>query len=701
MLSDKSSSQQDPSNSGFALGAIMENVEPLGLPSRSNLLLGLKVSTVVGAVLVFFFQDLAIVTNDALKSEFTSHILAIPFLFAYLLYRKRKILGAAVRLETQNQLKGRRRLPTVAGALLSITATLLYWHGSYTFTPLEYHLSVLPIFTAGLALVLFNTQTLRQLAFPLAFLTFLTPPPSEVLFVLGSTLSVISSEASYRIASLLGIPSTLTSEYGNPIVRIARPDGTIVSFAVDIACSGIYSLIGFIVFAVFIAYMIRDGPHKKLAVFLIGLSLIYTLNILRITTILIIGYHYGEETSLQLFHLLGGWFLISMGTLLLLAFSEQVLRVKIFAKTAQECRGFDPTPERKESFCLKCGRILVPDDMRFDRLVALKMAAIIVGTILLMSVQTPVFALTEGPAEIIVQTPTGEQGNTHLLPQIEGYTLQYAYRDRNFEEISRQDASLVYVYLPLDETRETIWVAVEIGSATSMLHRWEVCLISWRIRHELPALVTRLDLRDIQIQENPPIIARYFAFQWAKTNRTQVVLYWFEDAIFMTNSTPQQKTVKMSAIAYPETPEGVTEADLSLVATTIAEHWQPIKRWSTLVIGIARHGAYFAGASAISLVAVVAFLYIEHINRKKGNIKIFSKLVPEEKFIVGAVNRASRDPPTLKNIALRYEESTGESIGLSVVLSKLREACEAGLVKEDLAAIGDEPFLIWRSQVPL
>lgn len=41
---------------------------------------------------------------------------------------------------------------------------LLYWHGSYTFTPLEYHILTLPIFAAGLTLILFNPQTLRQVA---------------------------------------------------------------------------------------------------------------------------------------------------------------------------------------------------------------------------------------------------------------------------------------------------------------------------------------------------------------------------------------------------------------------------------------------------------------------------------------------------------------------------------------------------------
>ena len=52
-----------------------------------------KVAIVVFATVIVFFQDLSIVANDALHTEFMSHIIAIPFLFSYLIFRKRKMLG--------------------------------------------------------------------------------------------------------------------------------------------------------------------------------------------------------------------------------------------------------------------------------------------------------------------------------------------------------------------------------------------------------------------------------------------------------------------------------------------------------------------------------------------------------------------------------------------------------------------------------
>ena len=630
-----------------------------------------------------------------------SHILAIPVIFAYLLYRKRKMVRAVIPIENQDQPKATRHLPTIAGILLSTTAILLYWYGSYTFTPLEYHMFALPIFAAGLTLIFFNAQTLRQLAFPIAFLIFLMPPPSETLYALGSTLSVISSEASYTLVKLIGIPSTLTHEYGNPIIQIITPSGATISFAVDIACSGIYSLIGFLVFAVFTAYIIRDKPWKKLALFLIGFSLIYVLNITRITTILIIGYHYGEEIALQLFHLLGGWILIFIGTLLLLIFAEKMLRTKIFARSAQKCAGCNPKPENNQNFCLICGRILKPAPIRFHKADIIKTTAAFVSVILLVSIQTPVFALTEGPAQIIIQTPTGEQGNTQLLPQIQGYTLEYMYRDKNFEERSGQDASLIYAYIPLDKSKEFVWVAIEIGTAISMLHPWEVCLISWQIHLGLPVRATQLDLQDVQILQNPPIIARYFAFQWIKTNQTQVVLYWYENAIFMTNSTAQQKRVKISLITYPDTPQDITETeDLLPFAVAIAQLWEPIKTWSQIALLLSQQSIYLAAITSTLLTVVTVLYPLERRKQRRTNTKAYQKLSKPNKQIIDIITETGKTKkPTLHAIASTYKNAIGEPIEKEKLLQKFSEAEKTGIIKSEIASIQDEPSQIWKTQM--
>jgi len=210
------------------------------------------VSTIIFATVIVFFHDLAMVTNDALNNEFMSHILAIPFLFGYLIYRKRKMIRASIPFEPSPLHRKAFPHKEIIGTLLFLIAFLTYSYGSYTFTPLEFHMFALPIFVTACTLILFNTQTLKQLAFPILFLFFLMPPPTEIVYALGSTLSTINTQASCAILNLFGYAAEISTAYGNPTITITQPNSTPLSFTVDITCSGKYRLIDFLIFAVFI-----------------------------------------------------------------------------------------------------------------------------------------------------------------------------------------------------------------------------------------------------------------------------------------------------------------------------------------------------------------------------------------------------------------------------------------------------------------
>ena len=670
--------------------------------NRYSLYLALKIATIVVAVLAIFHQDLIIVLSDALQSDFMSHILVIPFLFAYLIYRKRKMLRAVVSSKNQNQPKETRYLPTIAGILLLATAILLYWHGSYTFMPLEYHMLTLPIFVAGLLLILFNPQTLRQLAFPIAFLVFLVPPPSEILYGIGATLSVVSSEVSNAIVNALGIQSNIISEYGNPTIIITRPDGTPSHFTVGIACSGIYSLIGFIIFAAFIAYIIRDKPWKKLTLLFLGVPIIYLLNIIRITIILLIGYQFGEETALQTFHILGGWILIFIGTLLLLTISEKIFKTQIFSKPTKKCAECSPKPQLNQDFCLTCGRIVNPPSVAFKRNDIIKLAAIASTIILLISIQVPVFALTQGPPIVIVNTPSGQQISTSILPEISGYNLYFSYRDKEFEEIAEQDMALVYSYVPIEQSNKPMYVVIEIAQTRTPLHPWETCLITWPATHGYQPSVTQIELRDIQLIQNPPIISRFFVFNYTATNQTQAVLYWFESAIFTANATSQQKHVKISLITYPENPDDLPlmEQQMVTIGTAIASYWEPIKTWSQIAMLLSQQGAYLAPTISALLIPLAILYILQERKQRKANTAAYQKLSTQNKQIIDAVLETEKTTtPTLKAIATTYKNKTTQPIEEQKLLQKLSETEKIGIVKGYIANKHDNPTQIWKTQM--
>ena len=328
-----------------------------------------------------------------------------------------------------------------------------------------------------------------------------------------------------------------------------------------------------------------------------------------------------------------------------------------------------------------------------------KIAAIAFSVILLLSIQAPVFALTEGPAQIIIQTPVGEQGNTQILPQIQGYTLQFIYRDKTFEQRAKQDASLLYAYIPIDKTKVPIYVAVEIAATRSSLHRWEACLITYPLTHGYQPKVTQLELKDIQILQNPPITARYFAFQYTKTNQTQLVLYWYETSTFKANQTAQQKHVKISLIAYPKTPEETQtiENQLIQVAKAMANYWQPIKTWTQIALTISQNGPASTAATATLLATMLILYTFNNRREKRRNYEVYQKLSKTTKQIIDALSQTEKCiTPTLENITKTHQSMISEKISEKDVLQALLKAEKIGLVSHQIANRQDEPTQIWK-----
>jgi exosortase len=676
------------------------------LKSPSNLALTLKASTLIVAVMALYFQDLRIVFTNALADESTSYILIIPFLFAYLIYRKRRMLRVSMSAREENYNENTRHFGVLSGILLSATAVLLYWYGSYTFTPLEYHVLTLPLLTAGLTLILFGSQTLRQAAFPIAFLFLLNPLPSEIIYNLGSTLSVIGSEASNRIVSFLGIHSTISSISGTPAITVTQASGNVLApFTVDIACSGIYSLMGFLVFATFVAFVVRDKFWKKAAVFLIGFPLIYFFNIVRITSILLIGYQWGEQLALNVFHMLGGWVLIFIGTLILLVISERLLKTQIFAKgqPPNNCTDCNPKPsDRAENFCPTCGKLTKYPQTRPKKTDAMKIVATVAVIILLLLIQVPVFAVTQGPAQVLIQTPSGQQGNSQVFPQVSNYTLQYLYRDTAFEELSGQDLSLVYSYTPQDLEKDAIFVGFEMAQIQWHLHRWEYCLVTMPQIGNYTSSVDQLDLRDVQILQNPSIIARYFAFKDKSSNQTEVVLYWYEDSVFAANGTSQQKYVEISLIGYPDAPQNVTDVENELLpfATAIVNYWEPIRTWTSIAIILSSNGFALAEVTSILLAAVVVFYKYKTLRQRRLNAVVYEKLSMQDKRIIDAVaEREKTVKPTLQVIAKALGSTESSRMREADLLQSLSQMEKTGIIRGTIASVQDEPAYVWKTNM--
>lgn len=648
-----------------------------------------KITALTPMFLILYRHDLILVGNQALTYEASSHILVFPFLFGYILYRKRKVLGALVESEKWGVEKERGSPKDVAGLLIFLLSLLIYWNGSYTFSPLEYHLISIPVFLSGLMLLFFSVDVLRVLAVPLAFLLFILPPPLSMIYVAGAELSLWSSSASYSLLRLFGLPIELSMKYGTPVLTMKGPFGTPIALGIDLACSGIYSLIGFALFASFITYLARGPVWKKTIVFLIGFPLFILLNTVRITTIALIGYRYGEEMALSAFHLLGGLFLIFMGAVILMTLSGALLKMQFFGTMASgeqdsSTKGTSTKANARQAYRLNRRH---SESGTFGKDIC-KIAVLLACVVFLSFLEIPVFAITYAPSAIVKQGLLGEEVSTQVLPSYPGYEVRFVFRDRAFENMTKEDASLLYYYEPINTTETPVWALIDVAGFISGLHIWEGCI--------RPAKV--LELSDIKLVGDPPITARLFVFDEPAVNKTQVILYWFERVFLKQESGYYLKFIRFSLIAYAEEEARYQEIVNSLIplGRDIINYWEPLKTTSWISLVIATLPASLV-ATVVSLAIFVVSRAIAESRIRRANRNVVKRLLDEEKKLFEAIRQAgSQGVPSADAISLTYQKTSGEETNPERFLEKLLEAEKTGLIYKKISDIDDKPVLTWK-----
>jgi exosortase/archaeosortase family protein len=652
----------------------------------------------LSATLVLFSGDLLTIFSDALHDESVSHVLIIPVLVAYIIFRKRKVIQAAAFFENRQKLFNLIRVDTVVGGFLLLASLGLYWHAPYTMMSLEYHVIAMILFLASCTLILFNSSMLRQLIFPLLLLSLLFPP-AEILYNAGSILSVASSTITYSVLRASGYPVSLSIEYENPWLQVVQQDGTPITFSVDPACSGIYSLMGFLVFALFIAYLVKGRIWKKTVAFSLGFPLIYSLNIIRLIATVLVGYYFGETTALDLFHVFGGWFLVFLGTLLLLTSFRRVFSIHLVIRSFGECPSCENSSLPSNStFCFNCSRMLKIPVPTFDRTDLVRVLVVLIAAILVTAIQTPIL-LTREHTELVVSTPTGSQFSTEILPQIDNYSLVYVMRDREFETYAKQDLSLIYSYIPDDRSEDTIWVLIEIASIRTSLHRTEACLVKSYAAGER---VEELALRDYQLVDNPPTVGRFCVFHYTRSQTNQTVIYWIQTSPFSINSTIVERYVKISLVAYPASLDQITDSEKRLLsfAESVTDYWRPISQWSQVALVVSK-SRYVLLALPFSLsVGAVLFSFFQTLRDKKADERAYQKLPQLHKQIVDAISHTQRSSkPTFTNIRSTLSKISGRTIE-SKELHELLLAVEKNeVVKSGFVSVDDYPYKIWKTGV--
>ncbi len=114
---------------------------------------------------LLYWQDFYLLGKEAINSDLSTHIILIPFLIAYMIYRLRDVIKSSILFPSNDvALFNIISATDLIGMLLLILSYIVKWYGSYSFHPLEYHIASIPSMRLAITITLlfYNVNILQQ-----------------------------------------------------------------------------------------------------------------------------------------------------------------------------------------------------------------------------------------------------------------------------------------------------------------------------------------------------------------------------------------------------------------------------------------------------------------------------------------------------------------------------------------------------------
>jgi hypothetical protein len=294
----------------------------------------------------------------------------------------------------------------------------------------------------------------------------------------------------------------------------------------------------------------------------------------------------------------------------------------------------------------------------------------------------------------MIKTPTGEQGNTQIFPNITGYTVQFMYRSRNLEENYAQELVLVYNFTPQEENREPFAARLFLANTTASSYLWDQILIPSQV------VSASIELANITILDKPLIQARCLRYQdWA--NSTYIVLYWPEKSVFTINNASQQYNVELNLFTLLE-PKDInnTQAQLTEIAKAIASYWEPVRTGTFTSLFVSQHGLEL-GATATTLIVSLVIFYLFELRRQAiANANALQKLSRQNQQLIDAIRKTQKASlPSIERISETYKTATGEAFTTALLGKRMTELEKVGIVRSTISNNQDEPSQTWKTRI--
>jgi exosortase/archaeosortase family protein len=206
-------------------------------------------------------------------------------------------------------------VPLLAIAVLIVTIGPAFM--STFFWLWRFDMISLPLFVAGAIALAFGSRMLWRLRLPVAFL-LLAWPPIYTLFLNGWLNQFTNLTLAALHALLRVVPLAVPVAFGDgSLFQITSGGGSFV-LSVASACAGVNSVLGFLLVGMAAAALVRGPRRLKLLWLVLGMALIWLLDLVRILLIFAAGGLWGEGFAMNVLHPAAGLIVFALGVVVMI-----------------------------------------------------------------------------------------------------------------------------------------------------------------------------------------------------------------------------------------------------------------------------------------------------------------------------------------------------------------------------------------------
>jgi eight transmembrane protein EpsH (proposed exosortase) len=171
---------------------------------------------------------------------------------------------------------------------------------------------------AGTVLFAAGFDALRVLAFPIAFLFLMVPPPAIIFNQIAFPLQLLASQFGEATLQALSIP---VLREGN-LITLAN-----TTLEVAEACSGIRSLISLLTLGIVYGYFVDPRISIRTIIALSAVPIAIVANGLRVAGTGVAAHYYGVEAAEGFFHTFSGWIVFVVAFALMYLAATMIIKI--------------------------------------------------------------------------------------------------------------------------------------------------------------------------------------------------------------------------------------------------------------------------------------------------------------------------------------------------------------------------------------